>query len=127
MSCDYRVMTDGKGWMSMNENLIGLPLPSNVCRLLFARCHPNVMRDICLGKRWTSQEALPAGLIDDIRPYGQPVVDRAVEIAEAEGYRSAKGSLGLIKVSERVKEWLGVADDRMGCGTMLRIAFWLGG
>lgn len=97
MSCDYRVMTDGKGWMSMNELLIGLPLPSNVCRLLFARCHPNVMRDVALGKRWTSQEALKAGLVDEIRPYGDAVVSRAVEIAQREAKVVAKGTLGLIK------------------------------
>ncbi|CAK9783132.1 ClpP/crotonase [Cutaneotrichosporon oleaginosum] len=96
LACDFRVMNGDKGMMSMNELLIGLPLPNSFGKFLQMRLSPTVLRDTMLAKRWKQTELLAHGLIDEIVPEAQ-VVPRAIEIATQEGTKVGLGSWGAIK------------------------------
>lgn len=81
LCCDYRLMTTGRGWMSMNEVgylaqafcqsqadtqlLIGEPIPSDVSNVLKARISPTYWTKVIMAHRWTAQEALAAGIVDE--------------------------------------------------------------
>lgn len=77
------------------------PIPSEVCRLLAARVAPTYWTKLLLGHRWTAQEALAAGLVDEIADNdgahdGQLLV-RAREFAAGRAPNVASGAWGLIK------------------------------
>lgn len=100
MACDFRLMTSGKGWMSMNELLIGLPVQQGSASVIRAKTPATLWRDIFLGKRWTSVEAKEAGIIDEVvdtSSDADAVMKRAVELAVAEGPKTAQGTWGSIK------------------------------
>lgn len=84
LCCDYRLMTTGRGWMSMNEVspqsymtsfavfavadsqlLIGEPIPSDVSNVLKARISPTYWTKVIMAHRWTAAEALAAGFVDE--------------------------------------------------------------
>ncbi|TXT04336.1 hypothetical protein VHUM_04103 [Vanrija humicola] len=102
LSCDFRVMTSGKGMMCMNEILIGLPLPNSFCQIISSRLTPNAARDTMLGKRWTQPQLLKEGLLDEVVDDQGPgkegaVVKRAVELGLKASATIGSGTWGAIK------------------------------
>ncbi|WVF70661.1 hypothetical protein IAT40_005454 [Kwoniella sp. CBS 6097] len=99
LSCDYRIMTSGKGYLCMNELAFGSPLPNSFNALLALRIpNPKEQRDTLMARRWTQPELLKMGLLDEIVEPGSDSLDKkALEIAVKEGGRIAAGSWGAIK------------------------------
>lgn len=109
LCCDYRLMGSGKGWMSMNELLIGLPVQQGSASIIRAKCRPELWRDIFLGKRYTSAEAKAAGFVEeevDVSSGADALLKRAIELGESEGPKAALGTWGSIK--EGLYSWVGV-------------------
>ncbi|OCF32917.1 enoyl-CoA hydratase/isomerase [Kwoniella heveanensis BCC8398] len=99
LSCDYRIMTSGKGYLCMNELAFGSPLPNSFNALLALRI-PNLQqqRDTLMARRWTQPELLKMGLLDEIVEPGPGALDdKAVELGVREGGKIAAGSWGAIK------------------------------
>ncbi|WOO86205.1 Enoyl-CoA delta isomerase 3 [Vanrija pseudolonga] len=102
LSCDFRIMTSGKGMVSMNEILIGLPLPNSFNEIISSRLTPRNARDTMLGKRWTQPELLKEGILDEIVDDQGPgkegaVLKRAVELGLKASATIGSGSWGAIK------------------------------
>lgn len=80
---------------------IHAPIPTEVCRLLEARISPTYWTKVLLGHRWTSQEALAAGIVDEIVDNDGPnegqLLRRAKAFADGKAPNVASGAWGLIK------------------------------
>ncbi|WVQ77176.1 hypothetical protein IAR50_006859 [Cryptococcus sp. DSM 104548] len=99
LACDHRIMTSGKGVLSMNEITLGTTLPSSFASVLStAFPSPRDLRDTLIGKRWVQSELLRVGLIDEVCGPGE-LLKRSVEIGEQEGPKVALGNWGRIKQS----------------------------
>ncbi|WVW80403.1 hypothetical protein I302_102384 [Kwoniella bestiolae CBS 10118] len=97
LCCDYRIITSGKGFLCMNEIQFGSPLPNSFNALLSLRIpNPQQHRDTLLARRWTQQELLSMGLVDEVVEPEQ-VKGRAVEVGQKEGGKIASGAWGAIK------------------------------
>lgn len=126
MACDYRVMTSGKAWCCMNEIEFGAPLPPTFAALLryravHARPMPssdpnapqplrNVLRSIALAHRFTPQDMLVNGLVDELAEPSQ-VRERAVALGKQIGPRATTGVWGSMK-QELFREVLDAAERR---------------
>ncbi|KAH7106534.1 ClpP/crotonase [Auriculariales sp. MPI-PUGE-AT-0066] len=68
MACDYRVMKSQKAWASMNEIHFGAPLPRGFVKLFNEKAaNANLVRKVFLeGHRFTAQELIKEGLIDEV-------------------------------------------------------------
>ncbi len=65
LACDFRVMREDKGWFCLPEIDIGMPLPPPVMAMVSAKLSAATVRDAALtGKRFPSDEAAAAGIID---------------------------------------------------------------
>jgi enoyl-CoA hydratase/carnithine racemase len=65
LSCDYRVMREDRGWFSVSEVDVGVPIPQAMMGMLEGKLTPNTARDALLtGKRYTADEAIAAGIAD---------------------------------------------------------------
>ena len=79
LSCDYRLMREDRGWISISEVDAGVPIPPAMMGILRAKLPANTARDALLtGKRYTADEAIAAGMAD-----GKAAVDSL--LAEAKG------------------------------------------
>jgi enoyl-CoA hydratase len=75
LTADHRVLKSGAP-IGLNEVKVGVPLPWSVTRLLRAAVHPTALSRIALlGRNFTGDEALEAGLAD--------------ELAEVEGFEAS--------------------------------------
>lgn len=77
------------------------PIPSEVCRLLAARISPTYWTKLLLGHRWTSQQALAAGIVDEIvdndGTHEGALLKRSLAFAAERAPNVASGAWGLIK------------------------------
>ena len=65
LSCDYRLMREDRGWFSVSEVDVGVPVPPAMMGILRDKLTANTARDALLtGKRYTADEALSAGIVD---------------------------------------------------------------
>jgi Delta3-Delta2-enoyl-CoA isomerase len=77
--CDWRVMADGDFKMGLNEVQVGLPLPPVIFAGLRRLVNPRRAEHLAVrGSLLSPQEALAAGLIDEVAPPDQ-VVERAIQ------------------------------------------------
>jgi enoyl-CoA hydratase/carnithine racemase len=108
LACDYRVMTDARSrraWMSMNEIEFGAPWPTSFGALLRAKAPGAALhRAVALeGRRFTPQDALAAGLVDELAgPNTEAVLAAACERAAQAAPRARTGVWGIIKVRTTV-------------------------
>jgi enoyl-CoA hydratase/carnithine racemase len=66
LSLDYRVMREDRGWISISEVDAGVPIPAPMMDILHTKLTASTLRDAVLtGKRYTAEEALVSGIIDD--------------------------------------------------------------
>ena len=79
LSCDYRIMRQDRGWFSVSEVDVGVPIPPAMMGILNAKLPPNTIRDAVLtGKRYTADDAIVAGIAD-----GKAPLDELLEHAKA--------------------------------------------
>ncbi|KZT59165.1 ClpP/crotonase [Calocera cornea HHB12733] len=100
LACDYRVMTSGKAWCCMNEVLFGVPLPATVAAILRAKlADASTLRKCSLeGHRFTAQECLACGMVDELADGGSSaVLQAATKIAVKVNMGAKAGVWGLIK------------------------------
>nr|XP_019011851.1 uncharacterized protein I206_02686 [Kwoniella pini CBS 10737]OCF50632.1 hypothetical protein I206_02686 [Kwoniella pini CBS 10737] len=97
LSCDYRIITSGKGFLCMNELQFGSPLPNSFNALLSKRIpNPQHHRNTLLARRWTQKELSQIGLVDEVVD-SDKVISRAVEVGKRDGGKVAAGAWGAIK------------------------------
>lgn len=112
-------MTDGlkrRAWLCMNEVSFahhegfeassfqvhfGAPLPTAMASVFKSKLHGTTLRKITMeGHRFTPQEALAAGIIDEVVGGGTgPLLQRAEALADTVGANAQTGVWGLLKVS----------------------------
>ncbi|TRM64837.1 ClpP/crotonase-like domain-containing protein [Schizophyllum amplum] len=104
LACDYRVMTDGSkrnAWLCMNEVHFGAPWPHSFPGIMRAKVGDSrVQRRIALeGHRFSPQEALQAGILDELASGGTTadVLAHAEKLAERVSGFAQAGAWGLIK------------------------------
>ena len=65
LACDYRLMREDRGWISISEVDVGVPIGAPMMGLLRDKLSPATARDAVLsGKRYTADEAIAAGFAD---------------------------------------------------------------
>jgi enoyl-CoA hydratase/carnithine racemase len=102
LCCDIRIMTGGRGLLSLNENVIGIPLAPSGTELVKMKLAPNFFTPVALGDRFNQKQALAAGILHEIveisrGPNG--LLERAIEIGVSEGPKASWGVWGAIKQS----------------------------
>lgn len=67
LAADYRVLRRGGAQMGLNEVKVGVPLPWSVALLLRATVPPGAVAEVALlGRNFADDEALKAGLADEL-------------------------------------------------------------
>ncbi|KAF8322108.1 ClpP/crotonase, partial [Clavulina sp. PMI_390] len=98
LACDYRIMTTGRAWASMNEVFFGAALAASVNAIMNYKLPPKTVRKTILeGHRWTAQELLAAGIIDEVAQGTAGVVKAAHDMAQQKADLAKSGAFGLIK------------------------------
>src|SRR5262245_20877086 len=68
-ACDYRIMALGNGRIGATELLVGVPFPALPLEILRACVSPQYFqRAVYTGQTYAPQEAVGAGLIDEVSP-----------------------------------------------------------
>jgi len=112
MSCDFRLMTSGRGLMCMNELTFSSPMPNSFVPLLRERIpNPRDFRDTMMARRWTQKEGLAMGILDEVID-GEKLMDRAMEVALREAPKVAPGPWGFIKQQSYREYILASQSDR---------------
>lgn len=94
LSGDFRLGVPGPGQIGFTETEIGLAMPPLGVALARARLHaPDVLRALLTGRRYTPEQALAAGFLDELVPPGGDLTDRAVDIAAQLGRMPARAYL----------------------------------
>jgi enoyl-CoA hydratase/carnithine racemase len=83
LACDARVMRADRGFVCLPEVDLGLPFTPGMTALLSARLPAATAHEaLTTGRRYPAEDALPAGLVDEVVPDDR-VVPAAVERATA--------------------------------------------
>jgi enoyl-CoA hydratase len=79
--CDRRICVDSGARFSLNEVLIGIPMPAVYVRMLgYAWGEPTAARASLFGEPYDPQQALRAGMLDELVP-AEDVLARSVAVA----------------------------------------------
>lgn len=101
LASDYRVMTCGKAWCSMNEITFGAPFPPSMAAILkYRHPTPQSLRKTCLeAHRWTPTELVAIGMVDQLseEPNTQSVLKAAHALAKQKAPLAQTGVWGLLK------------------------------
>ena len=85
LSCDYRLMREDRGWFSVSEVDVGVPVPAPMMGILQGKLPANTARDALLtGKRYTADEAIAAGIADG-KAAAESLLDEAKALASQLG------------------------------------------
>jgi enoyl-CoA hydratase/carnithine racemase len=86
MAHDARVMREDRGWWSLPEADMGVPLSPGMTQLIAAKLPiATAHAAVVTAKRWTGPEAVPAGIADEVAAEDQ-VLPRALELAAARAH-----------------------------------------
>jgi enoyl-CoA hydratase/carnithine racemase len=131
MAADWRVLRRGGVSIGLNEVKVGVPLPLSVSTLLRATVPPSSLSRVALlGRNFADEEALAAGLADELageEDFERRCLSRLQEFAEKDPYSVAvtkthlrAEALRQMKVEDPVAaaEWL---DGWFSPGTQARI------
>jgi len=130
MAADWRVLRRGGVSVGLNEVKVGVPLPLSVCALLRATVPPGALsRVTLLGRNFADEEALAAGLADELadKDFEAACLSRLQEFAEKDPYSLAvtktylrADALRQMKAEDQAAtaEWL---DGWFSPGTQARI------
>ena len=107
LSCDYRLMREDRGWFSVSEVDVGVPIPQPLMGMLEGKLTPNTARDALLtGKRYTADEAIAAG-ISDSKASEQELLSNAKALAT----QLATKEPGIFKTLKQ--RWFGPMADAL--------------
>ena len=107
-ACDYRMMNSEGGQIGVPELIVGVPfplLPFEIVRFSMAPQH--VQRVIYTGKTYAPQEAMQAGLLDELAG-PEPLLQKACEVAAQFG-AIPSSSFRIVKEHLRKPVWDRVA------------------
>lgn len=119
LTADWRILATGAS-IGLNEVRIGLPLPWSVALLLRATAAPSALARVALlGRNFADQEAVEAGIVDELAPAGgveEACLARLAEFADKDPHAVAvtKGYLRsgvLAEMKAREAEERGVFLD----------------
>ena len=89
LSCDYRLMREDRGWFSVSEVDVGVPVPAPMMGILQGKLPANTARDALLtGKRYTADEAIVAGIADG-KASAESLLDEAKALASQLGTKES--------------------------------------
>jgi enoyl-CoA hydratase/carnithine racemase len=81
MACDVRIMREDRGFFCFPEVALGIPFTPGMSALIAAKVTPQAAtRAMAFGTRYTGQEALAAGIVDETAEEAR-LLARAVAIA----------------------------------------------
>jgi len=107
LSCDYRIMREDRGWFSVSEVDVGVPIPAPMMGILQGKLPANTARDAMLtGKRYTADEAIEAGIADAKAPMEQ-LLEQAKTLASQMGTKEP----GIFKTLKQT--WFGPMADAL--------------
>ena len=107
LSCDYRIMREDRGWFSVSEVDVGVPIPPAMMGILRGKLPANTARDALLtGKRYTADEAIAAGIAD-----GKAPMDELLEQAKALASQLGTKEPGIFKTLKQT--WFGPMADAL--------------
>ena len=107
LSCDYRIMREDRGWFSVSEVDVGVPIPPAMMGILQGKLPANTARDALLtGKRYTADEAIAAGIAD-----GKAPMDELMEQAKALASQLGTKEPGIFKTLKQT--WFGPMADAL--------------
>ena len=107
LSCDYRIMREDRGWFSVSEVDVGVPIPPAMMGILQGKLPANTARDALLtGKRYTADEAIAAGIAD-----GKAPMDELLEQAKALASQLGTKGPGIFKTLKQA--WFGPMADAL--------------
>ena len=110
LSCDYRIMREDRGWFSVSEVDVGVPIPPAMMGILQGKLPANTARDALLtGKRYTADEAIVAGIAD-----GKAPMEELMEQAKALASQLATKEPGIFKTLKQT--WFGPMADALVAG-----------
>ena len=97
LSCDYRIMREDRGWFSVSEVDVGVPIPAPMMGILQGKLPANTARDaVLIGKRYTADEAIAAGIAD-----GKAPVDELMKQAKTLASQLGTKEPGIFKTLKR--------------------------
>ena len=83
LACDYRLMREDRGWLSVSEVDVGVPIGAPMMSLLKSKVSPQTAREAVLsGKRYTADDAIAAGFADGKATEAE-LLTKAMELATA--------------------------------------------
>lgn len=107
LSCDYRIMREDRGWFSVSEVDVGVPVPAPMMGILRGKLPATTARDaLFTGKRYTADEALTAGIADGKASEGD-LMDQAMTLATQLGTKEP----GIFKTLKQT--WFGPMADAL--------------
>jgi enoyl-CoA hydratase/carnithine racemase len=110
LSCDYRLMREDRGWFSVSEVDVGVPVPAPMTGILRGKLPANTARDALLtGKRYTADEAVAAGIADGKAP-AEALLDKAKALAGQLGTKEP----GIFKTLKQA--WFGPMAEALVAG-----------
>ena len=110
LSCDYRLMREDRGWFSVSEVDVGVPVPPAMMGILRGKLPSSTARDALLtGKRYTADEAVAAGIAD-----GKASVDELLEQAKALASQLGTKEPGIFKALKQT--WFGPMAEALVVG-----------
>ena len=105
LSCDYRIMREDRGWFSVSEVDVGVPIPAPMMGILQGKLPANTARDaVLIGKRYTADEAIAAGIAD-----GKAPVDELMKQAKTLASQLGTKEPGIFKTLKQT--WFGPMAD----------------
>jgi enoyl-CoA hydratase/carnithine racemase len=110
LSCDYRLMREDRGWFSVSEVDVGVPVPAPMMGILQGKLSANTARDALLtGKRYTAEEAVAAGIAD-----GKASMDTLLEQAKSLATQLGTKEPGIFKTLKQT--WFGPMAEALVAG-----------
>ncbi len=96
LCCDYRIISEGRKLMGLNEIKLGVPVPYPADCILRNLISPQIAREVMYhGEFYQSDELIKMGLVDQVLPLEQ-VIPAAIEKAKLLG-SSALKAFSLVK------------------------------
>ena len=123
IACDYRVGSSDPCRLGVTESRVGIPFPLSTMEVLRAELSPATARRMTLvGQTVGPEEAVAAGVLDELRPADQ-VLARASEVAR-EFSTLPRGAYGKIKCQLRA-EALARMEEGIRTGSDPMLEMWI--
>ena len=115
LCCDYRIITDSKALMGLNEIKLGVPVPYLGYFILKELVGYREARNVCeSGEFFLPKDLLVLGLVDEIVPSSR-MIDVAVEKAQALGSlpQSSYSLIKQLRVKKVLEQYFNERDEEL--------------